>query len=655
MDVDTVLHRVGIGIGAIVLGAGVVLLFTPATAETIPLGLWIADVAALVAVLLGLWVVRTRYRARADETVVPDVEYRLSTPAPGHDLDTFIYRLTELREGTIEYRERIQRRVGELAVGVLMYRHDCSREEALEQLEAGTWAENPVATSFFTGGGTRTTSPSLFKKIRARVSTTEHPYRRQLRETIEAIEAVGEFTFAANTSMDGVPSRRKTPATIIGDEAGERVTEFVRYLALRQTHHWTGITAFALVALAVGVLTSQPALLLASAVTIGIAGYARVASPPPLTTLDVTRTVGDDTPEPGDEMGVTVTVKNTGDAFLPDLRLIDRIPPTMQVVDGSARLGTALRPGESATFSYTVVAERSKHTWPLQVIGRDASGTVEREALIESEPTVRCTPRLTTTAQMPVRMQTSVYAGNVETEIGGEGLEFHSTRDYQPGDSKRRIDWKTYARTGELSTVEFREEHAVRVVLLFDGRETSYVSTAPGRKHALDRAVDAAFDIYASLHEQGHLIGIAAFNGRPCWLAPDTGTLHRERVRQLFVTHPALSSLPPELSEDTEGRYIDPMRHIRRQLPANTQIFLFSPLTDEYTYEVARRLDGAGHRVTVISPDPTTGRTLGQRIVRLQRAVLVKQLRGHGIRIIDWGEDHPLALELEYANRRWKA
>jgi uncharacterized repeat protein (TIGR01451 family) len=652
MDADRVLHRIGISIGAIMLGIGVVLLFATDTADTIPIGLWVADVGALVAILLGVWVARTRYRTRPDETTVPDVERRLATPSPGHELDTLIYRLTELREGTIEYRERIQRRVGDIAVRVITRRQDCSRDEARTQLAEGTWSDNSMATSFFTGGS-RARTRSLLGEVLAHISGTENPYKRQVQETITAIEAVGNFEFAANASTDGRLSRGRDSTAIVGDEEGEWMTDHVRYVSLRQTAHWTGITAFALVALAVGILAAEPALLLASTVAIGIAGYTRVSSAPGLTDLEVTRTVDDEAPEPGDEIEVRVTVENTGDAFLPDLRLVERIPPMMQVVDGSARLGTALQPGGTATFSYTAIAERGEHTWPLQVIGRDASGAREREALIETETTVECSPRLKTTTEMPVRMQTSVYAGDVETDIGGEGLEFHSTRDYQPGDPKRRIDWKTYARTGNLSTVEFRKEQAARVVLLFDGRDASYVSTAPGRKHALDRAIDGAMDIYASLHDQGHLIGLAAFNGIPCWLAPGTGTRHRERIRQLLIEHPALSPLPPDVIETAEGQYIDPMTHIRRQLPANTQIILFSPLTDEYPHQIARRFDGAGHLVTVISPDPTTGRTLGQRIVRLERAVLIEQLRDHGIRVVDWSENDPLPLELGHANRRW--
>jgi uncharacterized repeat protein (TIGR01451 family) len=658
MDVTETLRRIGLGIGTVLLAGGVVLLLVPDAAGAVPAGITVVQLVALLSVLLALWVVRTRYNTKYVETSVPTVELPLSTPTPGDEIDDMVYRLTQLREGTIEYRERIQERVAELAISVIMQREDCSREEAIGRLEDGSWTDDPLAASFFHAGGTDAGASSFVEQALERFTERESSYERQLRTTIDAVEDVSPFEFPASEypheDEDGV-TQSMDPQAIIQDDDGERVTETTRYRSVLATRHWTGITAFGLVAFAVGLITAQPPLIVASAVGIGVAGYARAGSAPPLAALEVSRTVSDETPEPGDEIEVRVTVENTADSLMPDLRLIDRVPPTVQVVDGSARLGTALRSGGTATFSYVAVVERGEHDWPLQVLGRDAASALEREALIDTDTTVECVPRLKTTTEMPVRLQTSVYSGGVNTEVGGEGLEFFSVRDYQPGDPKRRIDWKTYARTGEFSTVDFREEHAARVVLLFDGRESSYVSSGPGEKHALDQSVEVAFDVFASLYDQGHLIGMAAYNGIPMWLGPSTGSLHLQRVRNLFVENPAISALPPDVAEGEAGRYVDPMTHVRRQLPEDTQIFLFSPLTDEYTYEVARRLDGSGHLVTVISPDPTTDRTVGQRLARLERLVLIKKLRDHGIRVVDWSDVQPLDVELEYAKRRWSA
>ena len=653
MSITQTIHRAGLALGGLAVLFGVVLFFAEGLAESVPLNLAAAQLAAIMAILLTLWIARTRYNASPTETAVPDVEYPLSTSAPGDDLDRLVYRLVELGEGRIEYREQIFERVKEITAAVIVERHGVSREEAMGMLEDGSWTESDLAASFFGAPGRSVGSPSLVDQLKARFTDQDSQYEQQLAATVAAIESIADFSDRSSDD-DDEPKGAMAQIGFDTDDAMEWISETVQYGQPLTTHQWTGVSAFALAALAVGVIASQPAILLASAVGIAVAGYARVGSPPALSTLEVTRTLSEEEPEPGEEVTVTVTVENTGESFLADLRLIDRIPSMMRVVDGSPRLGTALRPGQTASFTYTVRAERGEHTWPLQVVARDLSGSVEREARIHPETEMSCVPRLRTTAEAPVRLQTSIYSGEVETRTGGGGLEFYSIRDYQPGDPKRRIDWKNYAKTGEFTTIDFREERAARIVLLFDARGGSYVSRAPGEKHALDQSVDAAFDIFASLYDQGHLVGIAAFNGIPCWLGPGAGALHLQRVRQLFVEHPALTPLPPALAEKEEGRYVDPMVHIRRQLPGNTQLFLFSPLTDHYTYEVARRLNGAGHLVTIISPDPTADRTVGQRLARLERSVRIKLLRDHGIRVVDWDTDEPLPLALEYAQRRWQ-
>ncbi|MFC7196382.1 hypothetical protein ACFQL4_19980 [Halosimplex aquaticum] len=96
---------------------------------------------------------------------------------------------------------------------------------------------------------------------------------------------------------------------------------------------------------------------------------------------------------PGEVVEVTVTVENTGGSFVPDLRLVDRVPGNMRVVSGTPRLATALGSGDTATFTYQVVAERGTHEWPLLAIGRDFSGALEREAIVDVEGRSSASPR----------------------------------------------------------------------------------------------------------------------------------------------------------------------------------------------------------------------------------------------------------------------
>jgi len=668
MDIDETI-RTGlavVGVVVFLLGAATYVVVEPFVGF-LPSTFAIAVLAGIVAFLLGLWAVRSAYQGGVTQTPVPDVELPRSFPAPGTDLDRTIYRLTHLRQGTSEYRDQIQERLAEAAVAAIRQRENCTRAQAVHQLEEGEWTDNYHAAAFFAGG-----SPPSQSRLDKWFGEEKTPYEQWVDITVDAIaEYAGleggtepeETTtgddggllaglFGGDGDGDEGPRAQAGYRDEYVDEDATRVTDSIVYNELVETGQWRGVTAFALVAVGVGVITATPAIVLVAVLGVAFSAYARAATPPQLAALEVDRTFDESNVTPGEVVEVTVTVENTGGSFMPDLRLVDRVPGNMRVVSGTPRLATVLGSGDTATFTYEVVAERGTHEWPLLAIGRDFSGAVEREAVVDVEGEITCVPSLRTTAEMPVRQQTSLYSGQEDTSMGGSGLEFFSVREYRESDPMNRIDWKRQARTGELATIDFRLERAASLVFLFDARDASYVAPAPGEHNAVDRSVEAAVEAFGALADQGNMIGLAAFDTVPCWLAPSAGDAHLERARQLFATHPAMSSTPPDESE-ASGHYVDPMTHVRSQLSPESQLVLFSPLTDDYTVGVARRLDSSGHRVTVISPDPTADRTVGQRLARIERNMRVATLRERDIRVVDWEYGDMLGLALDEARQRW--
>jgi len=415
------------------------------------------------------------------------------------------------------------------------------------------------------------------------------------------------------------------------------------------TEHWTGIGALALAALAVGLPLREEGLFLVALVGVGFAAYARLGDAPE-SQLTVERELSATAPNPDDEVRVTVTVENTGESTLPDLRLVDGVPSGLAVTAGTARLGTALRPGKRATYHYTVTAVRGTHEWePLTAIVRNASGSRERSVDVVSETALRCLPSLASTASIPLRGLTTPYLGQVATDVAGSGIEFHSTRRYRHGDPLSRVDWNRYARTGELSTLSFREERAATVVLLVDTRTEAYVSPDEDAPNAVERSVEAAGEAFSALLKSGDRVGIANYGPRECWLSARTGERHRAEARQFLGSHPAFSVAPAD-----EPFYPSiALRRLRRRLPADAQVVFFSPVADDYVVTVAKRLDAYGHRVTVVSPDPTAADSPGHRLARLERRDRLRDLRGGGLRVLDWG-DRPLAVELARTSRRWQ-
>lgn len=426
-------------------------------------------------------------------------------------------------------------------------------------------------------------------------------------------------------------------------------------VADRETERWAGVAAVALFALAVALLVFRPAPLLAGSLAVVVAAAVRFSSPP-APDLVVERELSTTEPAPEAPVSVTLSIRNDGDGTLPDLRVIDGVPDGARVTAGSPRLGTALRPGTTARIEYTVRPARGRHEFEATtVLARGYTGAHERELAVEPDGpdvlTVR--PRLQAGEALPLRTQATPYAGRLSTDDAGDGLEFHSVREYRAGDALSRVDWRRVARTGEFSTVQFRQERAASVVLVVDTREDAYVAAspdAPGGPNGVARSVTAAGEAFASLLAAGDRVGLTAFGPDDAWLAPGTGEPHRARAAALLGTTPAFSPIP---SDEPFFAWLA-VRRLRRQLPDGSQVVLFSPLADDYVVEIARRIDAYGHPVTVVSPDQSGDATSGQRFARIERRFRLSTLRGAGIHVIDWG-DEPLATAVADARRRWSA
>ncbi|PSQ21966.1 DUF58 domain-containing protein [Halobacteriales archaeon QS_9_67_15] len=453
------------------------------------------------------------------------------------------------------------------------------------------------------------------------------------------------------SGLAGEGDGRSAGAERDSTEAGESTQPTDSTVAtLRSTNHWVGFATLVFLAAGLGAVLRERALLLAAVVGVGYLAYAN-ATEAPEPRLAVERHLSDEQPEPGDTVEVRVVVENVGEAVLPDLRVVEQVPEALAVTDGPARAATALRPGARMTFSYTVLARRGAYRFDaLTVLARNASGSRERECDFETEPaSVTCLAPIDATEAVPLQGLTSPYTGRVSTDSAGEGVEFAALREYQHGDALSRIDWNTYARDGEMATMEFREERMATVVVVVDLRSGAYLQAGDDGLHAVDRGIDASRRVFNSLLDTGDRVGLAAFASESVWLQPGAGATHRARARELLSTHPALSPTPPE------GRvYVRwQLRRLQQRLEDDAQVVFVSPMPDDTSALVARSLQVRGHPVTVVSPDPTLRDTPGRTLAAIERSNRLNDLRGSDVRVVDWDGDERLAEALERARRRW--
>ncbi|WP_436923881.1 DUF58 domain-containing protein [Halosimplex amylolyticum] len=410
---------------------------------------------------------------------------------------------------------------------------------------------------------------------------------------------------------------------------------------LERTGRWEGIHALALAATAVGILVGTPVTILAGLAGVGFAAYSRLAEAPD-PALAVERHVSDTDPDPGDTVRVTLTVENESGRTLPDLRFCDDVPAGLEVVEGTARHTTALRPGKRASIAYEFEAVRGRHEFDsLTVVTRDVSGASRRTARQATDrSTVVCRPRYEARSA-PLGDLATRLTGNQPVSATGEGIAFHSVREYRTGDSLSSVDWNRYAKEGELATRQFDQPRTVKVVLLVDARRKAYVTAGENRRPAVDVCAHAAGALAGGLANAGCHVGLAALSPRNCWVPPASGRTHRERLHDALTTHDAFGWRPPDASQTGDGvagsaPVDDGFDRLLAQLPGDAQVVFCSPFVDERAVEVARALDARGHDVTVASPDVTASDSAYRRLAATERRLALDECRRAGVSVVEW-------------------
>ena len=356
--------------------------------------------------------------------------------------------------------------------------------------------------------------------------------------------------------------------------------------------------------------------------------------------LKVERTLSSERVSVETPVVVTLKINNPGPA-LEEIQLLDRVPPGLRILKGSNRHVFFLGSGQSNTITYTLSGLRGYYPFHQVVVEiRDHFGLTHRKTAIRTSGQLLVMPDVLRLSKIPIRTRrTRVYAGSIPARVGGHGVEFFGVRQYRSGDPQRLINWRASARhTNDLYSNEFEQERVADVGIVLDGREKTNIL---GQGYSLfEHSVMACTALADTLLSQGNRVGLLNYGRFLQWTIPGYGKLQRERILQ------ALANVETGGSSVFSG-----LEHIPVQLfPAHSQIILVSPLNGDDD-RVLVQLRARGYQVMVISPDPITFEMghldadrpvrLAGRLVRLERALLLNDLRRAGIQVLDWDVSQP--------------
>ena len=166
------------------LAYGTATAFDPGLAGLLVVNEFYVPLLGGLALVLGYRSLRRRRRSEIRGAETDDPEVVAPVDAPGAEFDRQVASATGYRRATVQKRRRVRKRLEESAVAVVQRRLDCSREDARDRIEAGTWTDDPFAAAFL--GGEDAPAPPLIDRLRHALSQ-ESTFQRDARRTADAI------------------------------------------------------------------------------------------------------------------------------------------------------------------------------------------------------------------------------------------------------------------------------------------------------------------------------------------------------------------------------------------------------------------------------------------------------------------------------------
>jgi uncharacterized protein (DUF58 family) len=414
----------------------------------------------------------------------------------------------------------------------------------------------------------------------------------------------------------------------------------------RRAPRWRGAVAATTVLVVAALSTRSGVLLVAGVIPLSYLAADALSTPPPTDGLVASRQVSPTPAAPERAVTVELVVRNGSDRTLPDVRVVDGVPEDLAVLAGTPRGGDALGPGEELTVRYAVVARRGDHAFGrprVRVRGLGGGARATTRPPTDGDATLVC--RLDAGAP-PIDAYGTRRVGRLAADRPGSGVVFHSVREHRADDPADRIDWRHYAKRGELATTNYRRRVAATVVVVVDARAPSRVVVAPGHPTAVEVGAYAATHAVADLLARGHDVGVAALGGPGDleWLSPAAGADQRARALDL------LADLDADGTREAGTDAPVDARALLARLPPGAQVVLASPLLDDAPLEAVETWRAAEVPVTVIAPDVVAENTVSGQQTQLGRRTRLARARSVGARSVDWRRGTPLAVVLEAAD-----
>ncbi|MAK25958.1 MAG: hypothetical protein CMA02_01640 [Euryarchaeota archaeon] len=361
--------------------------------------------------------------------------------------------------------------------------------------------------------------------------------------------------------------------------------------------------------------------------------------------IQVVRTLSADNLYKGDDLYVELEITNPSWRRTQQLEIYDNVPHEMKLRSGLNYMRVNLGPGETTRVRYVLRCPLRGHysIGPISIRYRDSFNLFSQEMYVDHRSDLIVFPQVREIEEALVRSRTpKMYTGATTLRTPGPGTEFFSLREYVPGDPFKIINWKAFARTGQLIVNEKCRDAVTDVFILVDSRDISRIGTV--LKNPLEVGTVAAASLASYFIKRRDSVALAVYDDRLSFLPPDTGD------KQYFKILSSLAGVAPKGAMPLQAV----TNALSSRFSRGSPVFIISALEgDGTTIPAVRDLAGRGHEVIILSPSSVDFERLVSRIPRtsyevlkLERQNRLTALAGFGARVIDWMPDVELSQAL---------
>ena len=233
---------------------------------------------------------------------------------------------------------------------------------------------------------------------------------------------------------------------------------------------------------------------------------------------------------------------------------------------------------------------------PIEITCSDATGiSTLHKTLAVRAPVVILPQTPERLAHFKIRpRKTKPWPGEIVARKVGLGIDNYSIREYLPGDSFRRINWRASARTAddELLLNEQSAELGADTIVIVDARPASDLSS--GDASLIKYSIRGAISIADKLLRDRNRVGLVTIGMDSERIPPGYG---RRQYTRLVLSLIKLRAGGFFTFENIPS-------YLKYFYPHLAQVVLVSPLVDSGAYGAAAEIARSGYELLILSPNP---------------------------------------------------